>query len=171
MRSEVIRSTFNKSILLCLGIEFLKGFRVILEELKSEGRQCQQLILKDPKQLNSSFKRAVSHTRGMCSWRHTIVLGAEWSIESLWNWRRRGCGVHPTCQGGRSCSALPETLQHLLVVNKHTSQVTRWSSSPGRWLWALRSGCRLLPTKFVPQLHCRRTDSGAHLPFQLGVQT
>ncbi|KAK2496064.1 hypothetical protein MC885_012225 [Smutsia gigantea] len=39
------------------GIEFLKGFRVILEELKSEGRQCQQLILKDPKQLNSSFKR------------------------------------------------------------------------------------------------------------------
>uniref|UniRef100_A0A8D1SU65 Interleukin 17 receptor D N-terminal domain-containing protein n=1 Tax=Sus scrofa TaxID=9823 RepID=A0A8D1SU65_PIG len=50
-----------------LGIEFLKGFRVILEELKSEGRQCQQLILKDPKQLNSSFKRAVSHTRGMCS--------------------------------------------------------------------------------------------------------
>ncbi|XP_076985049.1 interleukin-17 receptor D isoform X4 [Tamandua tetradactyla] len=40
-----------------LGIEFLKGFRVILEELKSEGSQCQQLILKDPKQLNSSFKR------------------------------------------------------------------------------------------------------------------
>nr|XP_021512438.1 interleukin-17 receptor D [Meriones unguiculatus] len=40
-----------------LGIEFLKGFRVILEELKSEGRQCQQLILKDPKQLNSSFKK------------------------------------------------------------------------------------------------------------------
>ncbi|XP_075406123.1 interleukin-17 receptor D isoform X2 [Tenrec ecaudatus] len=40
-----------------LGIEFLKGFRVILEELKSEGRQCQQLILKDPKQLNSSFRR------------------------------------------------------------------------------------------------------------------
>ncbi|XP_006862125.1 PREDICTED: interleukin-17 receptor D [Chrysochloris asiatica] len=40
-----------------LGIEFLKGFRIILEELKSEGRQCQQLILKDPKQLNSSFKR------------------------------------------------------------------------------------------------------------------
>ncbi|XP_074140516.1 interleukin-17 receptor D isoform X2 [Sminthopsis crassicaudata] len=40
-----------------LGIEFLKGFRVILEELKSEGRQCQQMLLKDPKQLNSSFKR------------------------------------------------------------------------------------------------------------------
>ncbi|XP_008103463.2 interleukin-17 receptor D isoform X1 [Anolis carolinensis] len=38
------------------GIEFLKGFRVILEELKSEGRQCQQLTLKDPKQLNSSYK-------------------------------------------------------------------------------------------------------------------
>ncbi|EDL75064.1 similar to transmembrane protein (predicted) [Rattus norvegicus] len=40
-----------------LGIEFLKGFRVILEELRSEGRLCQQLVLKDPKQLNSSFKR------------------------------------------------------------------------------------------------------------------
>ncbi|XP_056660182.1 interleukin-17 receptor D isoform X2 [Monodelphis domestica] len=40
-----------------LGIEFLKGFRVILEELKSEGRQCHQMLLKDPKQLNSSFKR------------------------------------------------------------------------------------------------------------------
>nr|XP_028574935.1 interleukin-17 receptor D isoform X1 [Podarcis muralis] len=39
-----------------IGIEFLKGFRVILEELKSEGRQCQQLVLKDPKQLNSSYK-------------------------------------------------------------------------------------------------------------------
>ncbi|XP_060095718.1 interleukin-17 receptor D isoform X1 [Heteronotia binoei] len=39
-----------------MGIEFLKGFRVILEELKSEGRQCQQLVLKDPKQLNSSYK-------------------------------------------------------------------------------------------------------------------
>lgn len=63
MCSKVIRFTFNKSILLCLGIEFLKGFRVILEELKSEGRQCQQLILKDPKQLNSSFKRTVSRTR------------------------------------------------------------------------------------------------------------
>lgn len=65
--SVVIRSAFHKSILLCLGIEFLKGFRVILEELKSEGRQCQQLILKDPKQLNSSFKRTVSHPWGMCS--------------------------------------------------------------------------------------------------------
>ncbi|XP_074861398.1 interleukin-17 receptor D [Carettochelys insculpta] len=40
-----------------LGIEFLKGFRVVLEELKSEGRQCQQMVLKDPKQLNSGFKR------------------------------------------------------------------------------------------------------------------
>nr|XP_020655545.1 interleukin-17 receptor D isoform X1 [Pogona vitticeps] len=39
-----------------IGIEFLKGFRVILEELKSEGRQCQQLVLKDPKQLNTSYK-------------------------------------------------------------------------------------------------------------------
>uniref|UniRef100_A0A8D0E7J4 Interleukin-17 receptor D n=1 Tax=Salvator merianae TaxID=96440 RepID=A0A8D0E7J4_SALMN len=39
-----------------IGIEYLKGFRVILEELKSEGRQCQQLVLKDPKQLNSSYK-------------------------------------------------------------------------------------------------------------------
>ncbi|GAB0194557.1 interleukin-17 receptor D [Grus japonensis] len=40
-----------------VGIEYLKGFRVILEELKSEGRQCQQMVLKDPKQLSPSFKR------------------------------------------------------------------------------------------------------------------
>ncbi|XP_073207599.1 interleukin-17 receptor D isoform X5 [Lepidochelys kempii] len=45
-----------------LGIEFLKGFRVILEELKSEGRQCQQMVLKDPKQLNSGFKRTEQNT-------------------------------------------------------------------------------------------------------------
>lgn len=46
--------------LLFAGIEYLKGFRVILEELKSEGRQCQQMVLKDPKQLSPSFKRTVS---------------------------------------------------------------------------------------------------------------
>ncbi|OXB54860.1 hypothetical protein ASZ78_010634, partial [Callipepla squamata] len=38
-------------------IEYLRGFRVILEELKSEGRQCQQMVLRDPKQLSPSFKR------------------------------------------------------------------------------------------------------------------
>lgn len=73
--SEVIKSALYESILLCLGLEFLKGFRVILEELKSEGRQCQQLILKDPKQLNSSFKRTVSRTWGLCPSRQAIVLG------------------------------------------------------------------------------------------------
>ncbi|NXE64901.1 I17RD protein, partial [Calcarius ornatus] len=40
-----------------IGVEYLKGFRVILEELKSEGRQCQQMVLKDPKQLSPGFKR------------------------------------------------------------------------------------------------------------------
>uniref|UniRef100_A0A8C9FV76 Interleukin-17 receptor D n=1 Tax=Pavo cristatus TaxID=9049 RepID=A0A8C9FV76_PAVCR len=43
--------------LLFAGIEYLRGFRVILEELKSEGRQCQQMVLRDPKQLSPSFKR------------------------------------------------------------------------------------------------------------------
>lgn len=51
---------FCLNILLFVGIEYLKGFRVILEELKSEGRQCQQMVLRDPKQLSPSFKRAVS---------------------------------------------------------------------------------------------------------------
>ncbi|XP_029456783.1 interleukin-17 receptor D [Rhinatrema bivittatum] len=46
-----------------LGIEITKGFRVILEELKSEGRLCQQIILKDPKQLNLSFKRTVMESQ------------------------------------------------------------------------------------------------------------
>ncbi|XP_063796921.1 interleukin-17 receptor D [Pseudophryne corroboree] len=45
------------------GIEYLKGFRIILEELKSEGRMCQQMVLKDPKQLNSSFKKVVMETQ------------------------------------------------------------------------------------------------------------
>lgn len=51
---------FCLNTLLFAGIEYLKGFRVILEELKSEGRQCQQMVLKDPKQLSPSFKQTVS---------------------------------------------------------------------------------------------------------------
>lgn len=51
---------FYLNALLLAGIEYLRGFRVILEELKSEGRQCQQVVLKDPKQLSPGFKRTVS---------------------------------------------------------------------------------------------------------------
>jgi len=58
MHFEILVFYFNA--LLFAGIEYLKGFRVILEELKSEGRQCQQMVLKDPKQLSPSFKRTVS---------------------------------------------------------------------------------------------------------------
>nr|XP_040060521.1 interleukin-17 receptor D isoform X1 [Gasterosteus aculeatus aculeatus] len=39
-----------------LGIEHIKGFRVYLEEKKPEGKQCQHLLLKDPRQLNYSYK-------------------------------------------------------------------------------------------------------------------
>ncbi|XP_053576826.1 interleukin-17 receptor D [Bombina bombina] len=46
-----------------IGIEYLKGFRVILEELKSEGRLCQQMVLKDPKQLNFNFKNVVMESQ------------------------------------------------------------------------------------------------------------
>ncbi|KAM8930447.1 interleukin-17 receptor D [Pelodytes ibericus] len=46
-----------------IGIEYLKGFRVVLEELKSEGRLCQQMILKDPRQLNSTYKKVVIETQ------------------------------------------------------------------------------------------------------------
>lgn len=58
MHFEILIFCLNS--LLFVGIEYLKGFRVILEELKSEGRQCQQMVLKDPKQLSPSFKRTVS---------------------------------------------------------------------------------------------------------------
>lgn len=58
MHFEIL--VFYLNALLFAGIEYLKGFRVILEELKSEGRQCQQMVLKDPKQLSPSFKRTVS---------------------------------------------------------------------------------------------------------------
>uniref|UniRef100_A0AAR2J2E4 Interleukin-17 receptor D n=1 Tax=Pygocentrus nattereri TaxID=42514 RepID=A0AAR2J2E4_PYGNA len=39
-----------------LGIEHVKGFRVYLEDKNPEGKQCQHMILKDPRQLNFSFK-------------------------------------------------------------------------------------------------------------------
>ncbi|XP_034725367.1 interleukin-17 receptor D [Etheostoma cragini] len=39
-----------------LGIEHIKGFRVYLEDKNPEGKQCQHLILKDPRQLNCSHK-------------------------------------------------------------------------------------------------------------------
>ncbi|KAI7794982.1 interleukin-17 receptor D isoform X2 [Triplophysa rosa] len=41
-----------------LGIEHIKGFRVYLEDKNPEGKQCQHLILKDPRQLNFSYKTA-----------------------------------------------------------------------------------------------------------------
>lgn len=58
MHYKILVSHLNA--LLFAGIEYLKGFRVILEELKSEGRQCQQMVLKDPKQLSLGFKQTVS---------------------------------------------------------------------------------------------------------------
>ncbi|KAK2861667.1 hypothetical protein Q5P01_001200 [Channa striata] len=39
-----------------LGIEHVKGFRVYLEDKNPEGKQCQHLILKDPRQLNFSYR-------------------------------------------------------------------------------------------------------------------
>ncbi|XP_028431714.1 interleukin-17 receptor D [Perca flavescens] len=39
-----------------LGIEHIKGFRVYLEDKNPEGKRCQHLLLKDPRQLNSSHK-------------------------------------------------------------------------------------------------------------------
>ncbi|XP_023667103.1 interleukin-17 receptor D [Paramormyrops kingsleyae] len=39
-----------------LGIEHVKGFRVYLEDKNPEGKQCQHMALKDPRQLNFSFR-------------------------------------------------------------------------------------------------------------------
>ncbi|TRY92898.1 hypothetical protein DNTS_005712 [Danionella cerebrum] len=39
-----------------LGIEHVKGFRVYLEDKNPERKQCQHMILKDPRQLNFSYK-------------------------------------------------------------------------------------------------------------------
>ncbi len=48
---------FNSSNLFdLLGIEHVKGFRVYLEDKNPEGKQCQHMILKDPRQLNFSYK-------------------------------------------------------------------------------------------------------------------
>ncbi|KAE8612709.1 hypothetical protein XENTR_v10012958 [Xenopus tropicalis] len=46
-----------------IGMDYLKGFRVVVEELKSEGRFCQQMVMKDPKQLNGNYKRVVMETQ------------------------------------------------------------------------------------------------------------
>ncbi|KAJ0002532.1 hypothetical protein NQD34_007681 [Periophthalmus magnuspinnatus] len=39
-----------------LGIEHIKGFRVYLEDKNPERKQCQHLILKEPRQLNYTYK-------------------------------------------------------------------------------------------------------------------
>ncbi|XP_061076319.1 interleukin-17 receptor D [Conger conger] len=39
-----------------LGIEHVRGFRVYLEDKSPEGKQCQHMVLKDPRQLNFSFR-------------------------------------------------------------------------------------------------------------------
>ncbi|MBN3302083.1 I17RD protein, partial [Amia calva] len=39
-----------------LGIEHVKGFRVYLEDKNPEGKQCQHMILRDPRQLNYSYR-------------------------------------------------------------------------------------------------------------------
>ncbi|KAG7478147.1 hypothetical protein MATL_G00077380 [Megalops atlanticus] len=39
-----------------LGIEHVRGFRVYLEDKNPEGKQCQHMVLKDPRQLNFSFR-------------------------------------------------------------------------------------------------------------------
>ncbi|XP_049588921.1 interleukin-17 receptor D [Syngnathus scovelli] len=39
-----------------LGIEHVKGFRVYLEDKNPDGKRCQHLVLKDPRQLNFSYK-------------------------------------------------------------------------------------------------------------------
>uniref|UniRef100_A0A673ADJ8 Interleukin-17 receptor D n=1 Tax=Sphaeramia orbicularis TaxID=375764 RepID=A0A673ADJ8_9TELE len=43
-----------------LGIEHIKGFRVYLEDKNPDGKQCQHLILKDPRQLNYSYRTKLS---------------------------------------------------------------------------------------------------------------
>lgn len=41
------------------GIEHIKGFRVYLEDKNPEGKQCQHLVLKEPRQLNFSYRNTV----------------------------------------------------------------------------------------------------------------
>ncbi|KAF3856756.1 hypothetical protein F7725_017479 [Dissostichus mawsoni] len=45
-----------------LGIEHIKGFRVYLEDKNPEGKQCQHLLLKDPRQLNCSYKNTAEQS-------------------------------------------------------------------------------------------------------------
>lgn len=46
-------------LMLSAGIEHVRGFRVYLEDKNPEGKQCQHLVLKDPRQLNYSYRNTV----------------------------------------------------------------------------------------------------------------
>lgn len=59
-KREVLRmSSELKLVRVAAGIEHVKGFRVYLEDKNPEGKQCQHLILKDPRQLNFSHRNTV----------------------------------------------------------------------------------------------------------------
>lgn len=51
-------------MVLFTGIEHVKGFRVYLEDKNPEGKQCQHMALKDPRQLSFSFRNFVSNALG-----------------------------------------------------------------------------------------------------------
>lgn len=56
----ILGSLLRPFVFIHAGIEHVKGFRVYLEDKNPEGKRCQHMILKDPRQLNFSFKNVVS---------------------------------------------------------------------------------------------------------------
>lgn len=61
----------NPGLCLSSGIEHIKGFRVYLEDKNPEGKQCQHMILKEPRQLNFSYKNVVGN----------LDLGTVWGTD------------------------------------------------------------------------------------------
>lgn len=55
-----MRRIWAETVAVSAGIEHIKGFRVYLEDKNPEGKRCQHLVLKDPKQLNFSHKNTVT---------------------------------------------------------------------------------------------------------------
>uniref|UniRef100_H3ANI2 Interleukin-17 receptor D n=1 Tax=Latimeria chalumnae TaxID=7897 RepID=H3ANI2_LATCH len=85
-----------------LGIEFLKGFKVILKEIKSDRPQCQYMVLQNPKVLNFSFRETVIKSQSFLNLKFETMYSVrivpfpsskDESIYQPLNFRTRSCEI------------------------------------------------------------------------------
>ena len=63
----------------------MKGFRVYLEDKSPEGKQCQHMILKEPRQLNFSYKSVVGDLNEITPFGMFQNNTNKLNVSSLWN--------------------------------------------------------------------------------------